>query len=78
MKQVKIINISACTDCLMYFDLLLFCRIDLCLEALQQSPHPFLSAFYIYEGHIIYRKMHAESFKPVVSKTHKSVFMCDY
>ena len=30
----KIINVSACADCLMYFDLLLFCRIDLCLEAL--------------------------------------------
>ena len=45
MKQVKIINVSACADCLMYFDLLLFCRIDLCLEALQQSPHPFLLVF---------------------------------
>ena len=32
MKQVKIINISACADCLMYFNLLLFCRIDLCFE----------------------------------------------
>ena len=32
MKQVKIIDISACADCLMYFNLLLFCRIDLCFE----------------------------------------------
>ena len=52
MKQVKIIDISACADCLMYFNLLLFCRIDLCFETfpspVSKFAFPFLADPYYY------------------------------
>ena len=45
MSKIEVIDKSASTYRFTNFDFLLFCRIYFRLEALQQFPHPFLSAF---------------------------------